>query len=74
MKKVRIPGVTFSWKRALGIDQMKRKIACETGIPTTRAGLERKIGNTILKSIQQINKTIIDFNSKTTKILYILTK
>ena len=51
MKKVRIPGVTFSWKRALGIDQMKRKIACETGIPTTRAGLERKIGNTILKSI-----------------------
>lgn len=51
MKKVRIPGVTFSWKRALGIDQLKRKIARETGIPTSRTGLERKIGNTILKSI-----------------------
>lgn len=48
---IRIPGVTFSWKRALGIDQMKRQIARETGIPTTRAGLERKIGNAILKHI-----------------------
>lgn len=48
---IRIPGVTFSWKRALGIDQMKRQIARETGIPTTRAGLERKIGNIILKNI-----------------------
>ncbi len=51
MKKTRIPGVTFSWKRALGIDQMKRQIARETGIPTTKAGLERKIGNIILKNI-----------------------
>lgn len=51
MKKVRIPGVTFSWKRALGIDKVKRQIARETGIPTSRAGLERKIGNAILKSI-----------------------
>lgn len=51
MKKVRIPGVTFSWKRALGIDKVKRQIARETGIPTSRAGFERKIGNSILKSI-----------------------
>lgn len=51
MKKVRIPGVTFSWKRALRIDKVKRQIARETGIPTSRAGLERKIGNAILKSI-----------------------
>lgn len=51
MKKTRIPGVIFSWKRALGIDQMKRQIARETGIPTTKAGLERKIGNIILKNI-----------------------
>lgn len=46
-----IPGLSFSWKRALGITQAKQKIARETGIPTTKAGLERKIGKMILKSI-----------------------
>ena len=51
MKIVRIPGVTFSWKRALGIDKVKRQIAREIGIPTTTAGLERKIGNSILKKV-----------------------
>lgn len=46
-----IPGLSFSWKRALGITQAKQKIARETGIPTTKAGIERKIGKIILKSI-----------------------
>lgn len=44
-----IPGLSFSWKRALGITQAKRKIAKETGIPTSKAGIERKIGHMILK-------------------------
>lgn len=48
---MKIPGVTFSWKKALGITQAKQKIARETGIPLTKAGLERKIGNVIIKSI-----------------------
>ncbi|MDE6533929.1 MAG: hypothetical protein K2M27_10430 [Muribaculaceae bacterium] len=48
---MKIPGVSFSWKRALGITQAKQKIARETGIPLTKAGLERKIGNVIIKSI-----------------------
>ena len=30
-----IPGLSFSWKRALGITQAKQKIARQTGIPTT---------------------------------------
>lgn len=46
-----IPGLSFSWKRALGITQAKQKIARETGIPTSKVGLERKIGRMILKSI-----------------------
>ena len=46
-----IPGLSFSWKRALGITEAKRKIAKETGIPTSKAGIERKIGQTILKVI-----------------------
>ena len=46
-----IPGLLFSWKRALGITQAKQKIARQTGIPTTIFGIERKIGKMILKSI-----------------------
>jgi hypothetical protein len=48
---MKIPGVTFSWKRALGVTQAKQHIARKTGIPTTKAGLERKIGNMVIKSI-----------------------
>ena len=48
---MKIPGLTFSWKRAVGISQVKREIAKKTGIPTTKAGLERKIGHAIIKTI-----------------------
>jgi hypothetical protein len=37
-------GFSFSWKRALGITSAKQKIAKQTGIPTSKAGVERKIG------------------------------
>lgn len=47
----RIPGLSFSWKRALGITQAKQKIARQTGIPTSKAGIERKIGKMILKAL-----------------------
>ena len=50
-KSTPIPGLSFSWKRALGISQAKQKIARQTGIPTTKAGIERKIGQMIIKSI-----------------------
>jgi hypothetical protein len=46
-----IPGLSFSWKRALGISQIKQQIARKTGIPTSNAGIERKIGSMILKSL-----------------------
>ena len=48
-KSIKIPGASFSWKRALGITQAKQKFARKTGIPTSQLGLERKIGKTILK-------------------------
>ena len=56
MIKIRIPGVTFSWKRALGITKIKQKIARETGIPTTKQGLERKIGEELLKLFKRAIK------------------
>ena len=46
-----IPGLSFSWKRALGITQMKQKISRETGIPMSKAGVERKIGSAIIKAL-----------------------
>ena len=42
-------GFSFSWKRALGITSSKQRFARQTGIPTSKAGIERKIGSTILK-------------------------
>lgn len=44
-------GLTFSVKRAIGVTGIKQSIAQKTGIPTTRGGLERKIGNGILKKL-----------------------
>lgn len=42
--KFKIPGLTFSWKRALGITKAKRKISKATGIPLTKSGRRNKIG------------------------------
>ena len=43
-----IPGLSFSWKRALGVTRLRQNIARKTGIPTTRNGIERKIGGGIV--------------------------
>lgn len=48
---MKIPGLSFSWKRALGITRAKRKFTDSTGIPTTKSGIERKIGSAIIKAI-----------------------
>ena len=48
---MKIPGVTFSLKRAVGVTKVKQQIARATGLPITRQGLERKIGGEILKAI-----------------------
>lgn len=44
-------GFSFSWKRALGLTSAKQSFARKTGIPTSKTGVERKIGNLILKSL-----------------------
>lgn len=48
---MKIPGLIFSWKRAVGITQLKQNIARKTGIPMSKTGLERKIGSAIIKGI-----------------------
>jgi len=49
--RMKIPGVSFSLKRALGLTQIKQKVVKGIGIPTSKSGLERKIGSVILKSL-----------------------
>ena len=44
-------GLSFSWKRALGISGLKTKVARKTGIPTTRGGMERKVGRAVVKAL-----------------------
>ena len=51
MSNTKIPGLSFSWKRALGVTKAKREFTKATGIPTTKAGVERKIGGAILKAL-----------------------
>lgn len=43
-KGFKIPGLSFSWKRALGITKAKRKISKATGIPTSKSGRRNKLG------------------------------
>jgi hypothetical protein len=44
-------GLSFSWKRAVGISGLKTKVARATGIPTTRQGLERKVGKSVINAL-----------------------
>lgn len=48
---MKIPGLSFSWKRALGVTKAKQKIARATGIPTSRQGIERKVGAMLIGSV-----------------------
>ena len=48
---MKIPGLAFSLKRAVGISAVKQKIAKTTGLPLTKQGLERKIGGAIIKMV-----------------------
>ena len=38
----------FSLSRLLGITKVKQDIARKTGIPTTKSGVERKVGKAVL--------------------------
>jgi hypothetical protein len=41
-------GFSFSLNRLIGITAVKSKFARRTGVPTTKGGLERKLGRTLL--------------------------
>lgn len=53
---MKIPGLSFSLKRAVGISTLKQKVSKATGIPMTKQGLERKIGGAVIKSVTKKRK------------------
>ena len=42
-------GFSFSLNRLLGITAAKQSFTRQTGVPTTKGGVERKLGNSIIK-------------------------
>ena len=46
-----IPGVSFSWRRAIGLSRVESEISRKTGIPLSRAGRERKMGRIFIHLI-----------------------
>ena len=39
-----IPGLSFSWRRALGVSQAQSRLSRRIGIPVSRSGRQRKAG------------------------------
>jgi len=43
-RKSLIPGLSWSWKRAVGLSGLKTRVSRKIGIPLTRGGRQRKLG------------------------------
>jgi hypothetical protein len=43
-RKSGIPGLSFSWRRALGISQAQTRLSRQMGIPLSKSGRQRKFG------------------------------
>ena len=48
---MKVPGLSISLKRALGLSALKQKVSKATGVPMTKQGLERKIGGAVIKAV-----------------------
>ncbi len=46
-RKFKIPGLSFSWKRAIGLTKLKSGVSRAIGIPLTRSGRQRKVGKAL---------------------------
>ena len=51
-------GFSFSWKRAIGISAAKQRFAHQTGIPTSKSGVERKVGKSVINLLLSLFKGI----------------
>ena len=55
-KKSPIPGLSFSWKRALGITKVKQNISRTTGVPMSKVGIETYSSICRLKPLSKSDK------------------
>ncbi len=46
-----LPGLTFSWRRALGISAAEARLSRRIGVPLTKQGRQRKLGRVLLRLI-----------------------
>lgn len=44
-------GFSFSLNRAIGITGTKQRFARKTGIPTSKQGIERRLGSTLINLV-----------------------
>ena len=44
---MRIPGLSFSWRRALGLSAAKARLSRRIGVPLTRSGRREKLGRVV---------------------------
>lgn len=42
-----IPGLSFSWRRALGVSQAQARLSRKLGVPLSRSGRQRKVGRSL---------------------------
>lgn len=47
----KIPGLSFSLKRAVGLTALRTKVSRTIGVPTTKQGLERKVGAMVIGAL-----------------------
>jgi flagellar biosynthesis component FlhA len=60
----------FSWKRLVGISQVKSNISSKTGIPVTRSGRNQKIGRIVTKGC--LGSTVLLLSAALTVIFALL--
>ena len=66
-------GFSFSWKRAIGISAAKQRFARQTGIPTSKSGVERKVGKSVINLLLSLFKGIKQACAESLAITHYLT-
>lgn len=59
MARKGIPGLSYSWRRAIGVSSAKQRFARRTGIPTTRQGRHAKLGRSMMSLLGAIFTAVV---------------
>ncbi len=44
-----LPGLSFSWRRAVGVSALSARVSRQIGIPLTKSGRDRKAGRFLMR-------------------------